>query len=110
MCVAKACVFPAGITDACHKTRAKPHQRAFVQRCLQLLRKFCSDRLDKKVAHCGRTERVITDYGRLKDLFSISWLVAAGVWSAIVSTNAQVNVTHYHNHISRDGLYIDSAF
>jgi hypothetical protein len=81
-----------------------------VQRCLQLLRKFCSDRLDKKVAHCGRTERVITDYGRLKALFSISWLVAAVLWSAIVSTNAQVNVIQYHNHISRDGLYIDGAF
>ncbi len=23
--------------------------------------------------------------------------------------NAQVNVTQYHNHISRDGLYVDSA-
>src|ERR1700730_2074477 len=47
---------------------------------------------------------------RLKTLFSISLLVAAGVWSAIVPTNAQVNVTQYHNHISRDGLYVDSAF
>ena len=36
--------------------------------------------------------------------------VAAGLWSAIVPTNAQVNVTQYHNHSSRDGLYIDSAF
>jgi hypothetical protein len=32
------------------------------------------------------------------------------VWSVIVPTNAQVNVTQYHNHSSRDGLYIDSAF
>jgi hypothetical protein len=46
----------------------------------------------------------------LKTVFCISWLVAAGAWSAIVSTNAQVNVTQYHNHSSRDGLYIDSAF
>ena len=46
----------------------------------------------------------------MKALFSISWLVAAGLWSAIVRTNAQVNVTQYHNHSSRDGLYIDSAF
>ena len=37
-------------------------------------------------------------------------LVAAGLWSAILPTNAQVNVTQYHNHSSRDGLYIDSAF
>jgi PQQ enzyme repeat len=46
----------------------------------------------------------------LKALSSISSLVAVGLWSAIVSTNAQVNVTQYHNHSSRDGLYIDSAF
>src|ERR1700730_1691612 len=46
----------------------------------------------------------------MKALFSISWLVAAGLWSAIVPTNAQVNVTQYHNHASRDGLYVDSAF
>jgi hypothetical protein len=32
------------------------------------------------------------------------------LWSAVVPTNAQVNVTQYHNHSSRDGLYIDSAF
>jgi hypothetical protein len=48
--------------------------------------------------------------GRLKALFSISWLVAAGLWSAILPANGQVNVTQYHNHSSRDGLYIDSAF
>jgi len=46
----------------------------------------------------------------LKALFSISSLVAAGLWSAVVPVNAQVNVTQYHNHSSRDGLYIDSAF
>jgi PQQ enzyme repeat len=46
----------------------------------------------------------------VKALSSISFLVAAGLWSAIVPTNAQVNVTLYHNHSSRDGLYIDSAF
>ncbi|PYL63795.1 MAG: hypothetical protein DMF20_11785, partial [Verrucomicrobia bacterium] len=28
----------------------------------------------------------------------------------MVPTNAQVNVTQYHNHSTRDGLYIDSAF
>ena len=46
----------------------------------------------------------------LKALFSISSLVAAGLWSAILPTNAQVNVTQFHNHGKRDGLYIDSAF
>ena len=46
----------------------------------------------------------------MKTVSPISWLVAAGVWSAILPTNAQVNVTQYHNHSSRDGLYIDGAF
>src|SRR5436190_5623060 len=43
-------------------------------------------------------------------VFSVSCLVAAGLWSAVVPTNAQVNVTQYHNHSTRDGLYVDSAF
>jgi hypothetical protein len=46
----------------------------------------------------------------LKALSSISSLVALGLWSAILPTSAQVNVTQFHNHASRDGLYIDSAF
>src|SRR5882757_3426904 len=46
----------------------------------------------------------------LKTVFSISSLVVAGLWSAVVPTNAQVNVTQYHNNSTRDGLYIDSAF
>src|SRR4029077_19406026 len=37
-------------------------------------------------------------------------LVAAGLWAAILPANAQVNVTQFHNHSSRDGLYIDPAF
>jgi ABC-type amino acid transport substrate-binding protein len=45
----------------------------------------------------------------MKFLISISSLVVAGLWSA-VPTNAQVNVTQEHNNLSRDGLYIDSAF
>jgi len=47
---------------------------------------------------------------RLKLLFPISSLVAAGLWAAILPADAQVNVTQFHNHSSRDGLYIDSAF
>ena len=46
----------------------------------------------------------------MKALFSISSLVGLGLWSAIVSANAQVNVAQYHNHSSRDGLYVDGAF
>jgi hypothetical protein len=46
----------------------------------------------------------------MKQSFTISLLVLAGLWSAIPPAKAQVNVTQFHNHDSRDGLYIDSAF
>jgi hypothetical protein len=60
--------------------------------------------LDKKPAHCGRTGRGIINRRRVKPLISISLLVVAGLWSAVLPTNAQVNVTQHHNHDSRDGL------
>jgi hypothetical protein len=50
------------------------------------------------------------DFGRLRTLFSISWVVAADLWSAIGSVNAQVNVTQFHNNAKRDGLYVDASF
>src|SRR5207249_10230959 len=37
-------------------------------------------------------------------------LLISIVWSALLPTDAQVNVTHEHNNLSRDGLYIDAAF
>src|SRR6266511_514151 len=40
----------------------------------------------------------------------ISLLVLAALWRATLPANAQVNVTQFHNHDSRDGLYIDPAF
>ena len=40
----------------------------------------------------------------------ISSLVVAGLRSAVLPINGQVNVTQEHNNLSRDGLYIDSAF
>src|SRR6266700_531580 len=46
----------------------------------------------------------------MKPLISIFSLVVAGLWSAVLSINAQVNVTQEHNNLSRDGLYIDAAF
>jgi hypothetical protein len=45
----------------------------------------------------------------MKFLFSIFSIVVVCFWSAVVPTNAQVNVTQFHNHDSRDGLYVDSA-
>jgi hypothetical protein len=46
----------------------------------------------------------------MQPLSSILSVVLVCFWSAVVSTNAQVNVTQFHNHDSRDGLYVDSAF
>jgi len=50
----------------------------------------------------------------MKSLIRICSFVIAGSCLAVLSTilpaNAQVNVTQFHNHDSRDGLYIDSAF
>ena len=41
---------------------------------------------------------------------SIFSFVAACLWSAILPTKAQVNVVQFHNHASRDGLYVDGVF
>jgi outer membrane protein assembly factor BamB len=46
----------------------------------------------------------------VKRVISFSAVVLAGLWSAIIPVNAQVNVTQYHNNGKRDGLYVDSAF
>ena len=46
----------------------------------------------------------------MKLLFAIFWLVVAVFFNAVVPASAQVNVTQFHNHESRDGLYIDSVF
>ena len=50
----------------------------------------------------------------MKFRISACSLVIAGLFlaalGAIPKANAQVNVTQFHNHDSRDGLYIDSAF
>ena len=43
-------------------------------------------------------------------MFSIFRFVAAGLWAVTLPASAQVNVTQFHNHSSRDGLYIDPAF
>jgi outer membrane protein assembly factor BamB len=50
----------------------------------------------------------------MKHPLSTFWLVGAGlciaVLSVVVPANAQVNVTQFHNHDSRDGLYVDPVF
>jgi hypothetical protein len=46
----------------------------------------------------------------VKPSFTRFLLVFVGLWSLALPAGAQVNVTQFHNHPSRDGLYIDSAF
>src|SRR5438477_5382607 len=46
----------------------------------------------------------------MKSQISFSSLIITLLWTAVLPVNAQVNVTQQHNNLSRDGLYIDSAF
>src|SRR5438552_16635952 len=46
----------------------------------------------------------------MKHPFSIASSVIVCLWSTIAPANAQVDVTQFHNHESRDGLYVDSSF
>src|ERR1700756_2461193 len=46
----------------------------------------------------------------MKPPSSILSVVLVCFWSAVFPTNAQVNFVQFHNHASRDGLYVDSAF
>jgi PQQ enzyme repeat len=46
----------------------------------------------------------------MKILIRILSLVVASLCSGVGSIGAQVNVTQEHNNLSRDGLYVDSAF
>ncbi len=46
----------------------------------------------------------------MKPLIPVFSLVVASLWGLVCPIDAQVNVTQEHNHLSRDGLYIDSAF
>ena len=52
--------------------------------------------------------REIVKYRYMRFLFF--FVVVVCLWSAVVPADAQVNVTQFHNHDSRDGLYVDAAF
>jgi hypothetical protein len=52
----------------------------------------------------------ISKHSHMKSLSSIFSIVLVCFWSAVVPANAQVDVIQFHNHDSRDGLYVDSAF
>src|SRR5437870_5651377 len=53
------------------------------------------------------TREIIKDR-RMK--FSVFAIVGVWLWSGVAPADAQVNVTQFHNHDSRDGLYVDAAF
>ena len=42
--------------------------------------------------------------------FSIAVCLALALFLQVTVTSGSVNVVEYHNHDSRDGLYVDSAF
>jgi len=46
----------------------------------------------------------------MKPLIHVFTLVLTNSWGGVLPTNAQVNVTQEHNHLSRDGLYIAPVF
>ena len=70
--------------------------------------------LDKNAAPCGRRWAATVSLPPMKSPIRICSLVIAGSCLAALNpsstANAQVNVTQFHNHDSRDGLYVDSAF
>lgn len=46
----------------------------------------------------------------MKSSIRIFPLLVGIVWSVVPRIHAQLNVTQEHNNVSRDGVYIDSAF
>lgn len=72
----------------------------------------CIVRLHKRTPDGGvrETDASLQLLADLKFLFTIFGFVVAVCFNAVVAANAQVNVTQFHNHESRDGLYIDSVF
>jgi hypothetical protein len=65
--------------------------------------------LDSSAARCLEGSAVFTaDF--MKRLISFSSLITILLWTALLPASAQVNVAQEHNNLSRDGLYIDSAF
>src|SRR4029077_17470459 len=64
--------------------------------------------LDKNAPYCAKRNAGSSIAGRMKSSIRTFSLLVASLW--VLPANAQVNVTQEHNHLSRDGLYIDSAF
>jgi hypothetical protein len=70
--------------------------------------------LDKRATNCGKSWRSTIRLSPMKSRIPICSLIIAescvALLSATLTANAQVTVTQFHNHDSRDGLYVDPAF
>ena len=62
--------------------------------------------MDDWVAHAA----ALQGRGRMRRFTSIFAMLVVGLWTVVPHASAQVNVTQEHNNLSRDGVYIDSAF
>ena len=66
--------------------------------------------LDKQSASCCNREREGPLRGRMTRFIFFFTILVLTPCILVERTHAQVNVTQKNNHLSRDGLYIDSAF
>ncbi len=72
------------------------------------MRKFLS-----KLISDGASRSIAHHRSGIQRLILRTVALTIGIFAMVcgaVSTNAAVNVTQHHNHLSRDGLYIDPAF
>ncbi len=84
---------------------------------LNTVREIMNEFLRNIISACGSNLDLrdrVTEYWRLKRLNSRLSVVVQGcilvMLSAVFRANGAVNVTQYHNHLSRDGFYVDPAF
>src|SRR5437899_294825 len=85
------------------------HHSAHGKTIICVLQIVLPQMLDSNAARCSRRSAV-SHRKPMKRLIFFSSLIIILLWTAVLPTNAQVNVTQEHNNLSRDGLYIDSAF
>src|SRR5438874_2896545 len=85
------------------------HHSAHGKNIIWLLQIVLPQMLDSNAARCSRRSAV-SHRKPMKRLIFFSSLIIILLWTVVLATNAQVNVTQEHNNLSRDGLYIDSAF
>ena len=85
------------------------HHSAHGKNIIWLLQIVLPQMLDSNAARCSR-RGAVSHRKPMKRLIFFSSLIIILLWTALLPARAQVNVTQEHNNLSRDGLYIDSAF